>query len=326
MNQRGESAPQLLAQVARLYYERDLNQQQVAEQLGLSRSKVSRLLQEARLRGIVQIQIRDQTPTAADLAQRLVEVFGLREAQVFSHPGASYVERLEGAGALAAAHLHELLHGAPTLAISWGTALEALVEALPARRLSGGQVIQVMGGLGHGDPRLEGPELARRMAERLGVTHRYLHAPWVVQDEAVRRALLEEPALASTLRLAEAADIAVIGIGSLVPEVAGLLRAGCLQLAELESLAGAGAVGDLLGYLFDASGQILDLPFNRRVVALTPDMLRRIPVVMGIAAGQRKAGAILGALRGGYINHLFTDDLAATSLLRAVEAPAEAWR
>jgi DNA-binding transcriptional regulator LsrR (DeoR family) len=116
------------------------------------------------------------------------------------------------------------------------------------------------------------------------------------------------------LERAQMADIALVGIGTVEPEMSSLVRAGFLTSHELGQIAAEGAVGDVCGIHFDADGNILDIPINRRVVGIPVDDLKRIPIVIGVATGRSKVKPILGALRAGIINTLFTDELTAQTV------------
>jgi DNA-binding transcriptional regulator LsrR (DeoR family) len=149
--------------------------------------------------------------------------------------------------------------------------------------------------------------------------YRYLHAPLVVENGQVREGLLQEPRIQETLGLARKVDIALVGIGSLVPEVSSLLRAGYLDQEALTELRAHGAVGDICGRHYDVHGRVMDIELNRRMVGIELKDLQGIEQVIGVAGGEAKAEAILGALRGGHINVLVTDDGAAGKVLTLEE-------
>jgi deoxyribonucleoside regulator len=199
--------------------------------------------------------------------------------------------------------------------VSWGTAVYEVVRAMPEIPLKGAQVIQIIGALGAGDPMIDGPELARWLAEKLEAPVRHLHAPLLVESEAVAQALRHERTIAETLALARKVHVALIGIGSVDPRLSSLRRAGYLTEAELEALRAAGAVGDVLARALDAEGNPLNHPLNRRVIGLELEALRRIPTVIAVAGGVAKAPAIRAALRGGYVDVLVTDAEAAAAVL-----------
>jgi DNA-binding transcriptional regulator LsrR (DeoR family) len=143
-----------------------------------------------------------------------------------------------------------------------------------------------------------------------------------VESEAVRLALLQERNIRETMELAAQAHVALVGIGSVVPQVSSLIRAGYLTEGQLSEVAAHGAVGDICARHFDSHGRILDLPINRRIVGIDISVLHRIPWVVGVAGGLAKAPAILGALRGRHVNVLITDDAAAREVLHLEEMAA----
>jgi DNA-binding transcriptional regulator LsrR (DeoR family) len=298
-----------------LYYEDGLTQAEIARQVDASRSTISRLLQEAREAGIVEITIHYPWKTDPQLENCLEERFQLRKALVLAARGRVYTEVLRGLGVLAARYIDRALTQDSTLGISWGTAVHSTAQALRPKRRLPITVVQMIGAVGIGDPLIDGPDLARLMADIYGGEYRYLHAPLIVENGSVRQGLLQEPRIQETLGLARKVDIALVGIGSLVPEVSSLLRAGYLNREALTDLRVQGAVGDICGRHYDADGRVMDIELNRRMVGIELKDLQGIEQVMGVAGGEAKAEAILGALRGGHINVLVTDDGAAGKVL-----------
>src|SRR4051794_18858438 len=73
---------QTMMLVARMYYLDGLDQQEIADIVGTSRSRVSRMLTAARERGIVRISVDDYEPRDSELETALVEQFGLHRAVV----------------------------------------------------------------------------------------------------------------------------------------------------------------------------------------------------------------------------------------------------
>lgn len=304
-----------LAQVASWYYEEGLDQAAIARRLGCSRSMVSRYLKEARARGLVEIRVRHPLKTDPHLAEALRSAFGLKAAWVLADPPADPSALLRRLGELGAQAVQPYLRPGVRIGVSWGTAVHAVVRALPERPVEGAQVIQIIGALGSGDPVIDGPELARWLAAKLGASLRLLHAPLLVESETTAFALRQERAVAETLRQARRVNVALIGIGSVDPALSSLRRAGYLTAADLVALRQAGAVGDVLARALDAEGRPLDHPLNRRVIGLALEDLKRIPLVIAVAGGAAKAPAIRAALRGGYVDLLVTDAAAAAAVL-----------
>jgi DNA-binding transcriptional regulator LsrR (DeoR family) len=306
---------QLLAYVASMYYEGRRSQADIAAEVGLSRSMISRLLDEAHRRGLVEIRIQWPTAPVPDLGRQLAQVFGLRRACVIDASGLPYPAMLRQLGAAADAELHSLLRDGMTISVAWGSALWETVRAVRPGSWEGIEVVQCIGALGSAHSPSDGPAIAQLLAQKLGGRYRYLHAPLVVDSEDVCRGLLADRTIAETLDLAGRADVALVGIGTVDPERSSLRRAGYLSEEAVGELRHRGAVGDICARYFDAAGVPIGAPIDRRVIGIGLDVLREVPTVLGIAGGAVKAESILGALRGRYVDILVTDREAAELLL-----------
>ena len=306
---------ELLARVASLYYEDNLTQDEIARRVDTSRSTISRMIQEARDAGVVEIIVHYPWKTVPELENDLVARFGLRGASVLLGRDRPYAEILRGLGVLAARYLESILGEDTILSISWGQAVHSTVRALRPDHNLPITVVQMVGAVGEGDPLIDGPDLARVLAGVYGGQYRYLHAPLLVEDVHARDVFLSEPRIRETLQLARRAGVALVGIGAPRPAVYSLLRAGYLDQEALAELRDHGVVGDICARHYDAQGRVLDIPLNRRIVGLELEALDGIDRVIGVAGGEAKAAAILGALRAGHVNVLVTDDATATKVL-----------
>ena len=246
--------------------------------------------------------------------------FALHEALVLITGHRDSQESLEGLGRLAAEYLGNTLKDDSILGISWGTAVYETVKALRPIAKPGVQVVQMIGGMGSINPKIYGTELAHRLGGVLSACYRYLQAPLVVENASVHKALLEEREIKEALSIGKRADIALVGIGSVLPAVSSLLRTGYLTIEEVRMAAEGDAVGDICAQHFDAHGHIFQLELNERMIEITLPELMKIPCVIGVDGGVDKSPAILGALRGGYVSVLVTDNVAAQEVLRLHES------
>jgi len=313
---------ELLVQVAKMYYEQNLTQADIARRISTSRSTVSRLLDDAREAGLVEIIIHDPWRRSAELEAQLCERWPLAEAFVLERRGRASEEVIRGIGKLAALYVDGAVAEGMIFGLSWGRTVASAVRALRPTRQVHITVVQIIGAAGTEDPLIDGPDLVRLFASAYGGEYRYLHAPLLIEDTVARDALLQEPRIQDTLALARRADIALVGIGSLAPEESSPIWAGYLNQRAKALLRSQGAVGHMCGQHFDANGHVLDIDLNRRVIGLDLQDLRQVRQVIGVAGGRGKAQAILGALRGGYLNVLVTDDTAAREVLTLDAAQA----
>ncbi|HEY8678495.1 MAG TPA: sugar-binding domain-containing protein [Candidatus Dormibacteraeota bacterium] len=317
----GTEDAEVLARIASDYYVAGRNQQEIADELKVSRSYVSRLLDRARTTGIVKITIDHPVRSEPGLESELKDRYGLKHCVVVREPTSrDPASATAVAGRAAAAYLLDTIRPEDTLALSWGTAVQALVKAAQRGRARAEHVVQIFGGLSVTVADISSPDLVRRMAWVLDAGFEFLHAPWIVASPQLAESLRTQPDVAAALRRAAGANIAVVGIGAIREGSSSLLfNETYLKRSELGEFQGAGAVGDICARSFDVQGRPCRLSFNRRVVGLDLTSIRRIPLVIGVATGVRKAAAIRGALEGKLINALITDEAAALAVLRQSE-------
>lgn len=305
----------LLYKIARAYYDDSLTQQQIGDRFGLSRVKVSRLLRQAREDKVVQITIASPQGSNADLERHLEETYGLKEALVVTCPTHGTSAIISELGRVAAVCLTRCLQGHEVVALSWGTAVLSVVNALPPLDLPDVRVVQFLGGLGELEAETHGAELARRMAQAFGAKPRLIHAPGIVKDKIIRDALVMDPQVADTLELAGRADVALVGIGALEPGSTLLSNGSTLTPEEVADLKAHGVAGDIALQFFNTDGRRVDHPINNRIVGTNLEKIRTIGRVIGVAGGPQKKHAIRAALRGRLLNVLVTDDQTARWLL-----------
>ena len=311
-----------LIRVAQLYYQDGLSQAAVATALGISRPTVSNLLKECRESGIVEIRIQSPSSSGHQLAQELQETFGpfgLEKAFVVPR-SVDEEESVREAARTAAAYLNPRLAELQRIAISWGTSLYHLAQQLKAP--SGGrfEVAQLHGGLGSRNPEVDGFELARGLARKLGAEYHLIQAPALVNSLVLRDMLMEEPSIRRSIELCERADIALLGISPDDPQGSALVRAGFISEEESQALLEKGSVGHICCYHYDARGSTEAFEVNGRVIGVATERLKQIPLRVAVACGARKAEAIAGALRGGFLSVLITDEPAALRIVKRAES------
>ncbi len=295
-----------ITRAAWLYYNDGLTQNRIADMLGTSRIKVSRLLEKGRQSGLIELRINSPYDGCINLQRELASAFGLADARVV--PDAPDLPVPPRIGRAAASFLMQNLEPNDLLGVGWGEASSITVRYMaPVFPKSNISVVSLTGGVSAyiGDTFLYGPR---------GNAH-LIPTPLKVSTPELAEMLRREPYVRHVLDIAATARMALIGVGA-VASSATLVRYGYCSQAEIELFARRGAVGDILGYFYDENGQILDLDLHRHVVALRPEELRKIPNVAAAAAGTAKVDSILGLLRGKLANILITDEPTARELLR----------
>jgi len=306
-----------MVRAAELYYEQRMDQSEIAKVLNCSRSTVSRLLADAIETGIVQIYIKRPVEKYPSLAEKMKHLFGLKEAIVVSG-GRSNEQAFYNVGFAGAEFLSQILHDNVVIGISFGVTLSYLVRELAEYnfKYKGIEVIQLMGGLGSGDPAIDGPELAQKMARALGGTYRYLQAPAVVDSPEIAQQLMNQKNIHETLKKAEESEIVISSVGSLMDNLSSLERAGYYRKEERIKFQSKGAIGHSLSRMIDENGMPIDDPFNQRLIGAPLSVLKKAKWSIGIGANPLKAHVFLACVKAKQFNVLIIDDGTAREMLR----------
>jgi DNA-binding transcriptional regulator LsrR (DeoR family) len=298
---------ELLTEVATQFYLRGRTQVEIARDLGLDPSTVSRHLRRAREEGIVRVEIRPPRRQNIDLARAVAERYGVSRVLVAT------ADRTELA-AVAADYLGGVLRSEMRVGVGWGQTLSAVVQFMVPGEATDLTICQLAGGLVESTPGIQGHELVRQLATLYPESRvQYLHAPSVVDSPVIRNAIMSDSSVEAALAIAAGCDLALVGIGSMEEE-ATMMRAGMLGPRERRVLLDQGAVGSMNTRFYDAAGQPVTF-LDDRTIAISWDQLRDIPLVVAVAGGRNKAAAIGAALRTRCVSALVTDEDAARLLI-----------
>jgi len=308
----------LMTKVARMYYEENIRQSDIAIQLGLSQATISRLFNRAREEGIVRITVNTPKGIYIDLEKELMGLYGLRDAIVVDCQNGDDEELIhKDLGSAASYYVESSISNGEIVAISsWSATLLALVDSMhPIPRKKDVKVVQILGGVGNPSAEVHAARLTGRFADLVQGHAIYLPAPGVVGAKATRDVFLEDPFVREAMSLYNQITIALVGIGAVSPSKLLAQSGNIFSEEELNMLREKNAVGDILLRFFNDEGIPVDSPLNDRVVSMELEQLKKVDRAIGIAGGSRKLAAIRGALRGRLINILITDSCTAGELV-----------
>jgi DNA-binding transcriptional regulator LsrR (DeoR family) len=316
----------LMARVARLYHERGLSQREIAGQLELSQPTVSRLLKRAVTERIVRVVVTHPSGTHSELEEGLQKRYGLREAMVVE-TATGEDALLRDLGAAAAYYLETTLRRGEVVGLSsWSATLLAMVDSMRVLpRPTGSSVVQILGGVGSPEAEVHAAHLTQRLARLVGGEARLLPAPGVVGSAGARTVLFEDRFVREAMARLERVTVALVGVGALEPSRLLAASGNVFAPRELEKLRRKGAVGDVCLRFFDAGGEPIRSELDGRVIGMTLEQLRKARKTIGIAGGRRKYEAVLGALRGRWVNVLITDRGTADRLVVEPDTGQRAW-
>jgi DNA-binding transcriptional regulator LsrR (DeoR family) len=304
---------ELMTRVASQYYLEGMTQEAVARSLRLSRPKVGRLLDRARMTGIVEITVNVHPDIGLQVEAALVSEFGLNQVLLVNDQSDEAGQRASVARA-AAGFLKRQLSDGDVVALGMGRNVGAVPDFVGTPTPRAATFVSAIGGSPLVDTGVNPNEICRRLAEAFGGTAEVLYAPAYAETPAVRDAFINHDDVRDVLDRARAANVALIGIGNARDDSA-VVRMGCFSVAEMRRLRDRGAVGDILGSFFDADGHAVVDGIGDRVVAIGRADLERIECVVGICSERDKGDAILGALRSGMVNVLVTNLSTARTVL-----------
>jgi DNA-binding transcriptional regulator LsrR (DeoR family) len=317
----GHFPASLLYAAAKLYYTEDATQAEVAAQLGTSRATVSRLLSEAKRRGIVRIEVVPPAEApSGDLADRLARALALTTV-FLSHPlphpgpGRGIVDVMGAALAPAVGRALAgagLLPGDVLLVSSGRTVYE--VSQYDLVPLPGVLVAPTVGGNDQPEEWYQTNEITRRVANRVNGRPNYLFAP-ALPGPDLYPSLLNDPSIQRVLHLWPHARCALMGVGA--PP---LMRSDIPQFVPTRSNSLRAAVGDVCSRFYDRDGDEIPFEGSDRLIAVELEALRHVPVTIAVAVGGDKVSSIIAGARGGYFNQLVTDPSTAAAILETIEA------
>ena len=296
--------------VARRYYLEHKSKKEIAEELGISRFKVARVLDLAVERGLVNITINKPARIDLELSDRLRSAYKLRRAVVVDTGDAPDTILRQDLGQVAANLLSEIVTADDVVGIAWGRTLDAMTAAVAS--MAPCTVVQITGVAG--SPAENSTELVRRLAAVSGGPIYQFFVPLVLPDAHTASTLRSQADVVAATKRFSSITIGVLAVGSWNPPESQLRNAIAKKdLIELERL---GVAAEICAVFLDDDGRAVSSDIQRRCISISSAQLRRIPELVAVAGGSRKIRAIRAVLKGGYATTLVTDSVAAEGLLK----------
>jgi DNA-binding transcriptional regulator LsrR (DeoR family) len=297
--------------VARRFYLDGKSKVEIAQELGLSRFKVARVLEQARAAGLVSIEIKRTSEINPELSETVRAAFGLRHAIVVDTHDEDDQPLRRLVGRTAAALLGDLVTEGDVLGVAWGRSLREMTAQLGT--LPACTVVQLCGALSRPDMDENSVELTRNAARLSGGTAVTFYAPLVVSDPATATALRQQADVQAASRHYDNLDVAVVAVGAWAPNQSTVYDA--LSAREQRALASGGACAEVSGHVLDAAGIPIADGLTERTVNVSVRQLCAAREVVGLVYGAAKARAARAVLTGGLVTSLVTHSSLAHALL-----------
>lgn len=308
----------LLTRVAWMYYVQGMTHEEIANHLKFSRSKVTRMLSRARQEGIVEINVRGAYRSCIETEVKIKEREHLKDVIVVPEG-----ENLSGTqlsvGRAAADYLNSTLQDNDVLGLAWGMSFKWMIPYLKPCKNKNITTIQLMGGITSAD--IENPQqIVTSITKELGAHSVLKSVPVVVDNKTIREALMSDSKVQELFKRVNDCTKALIGVSD-VSDHASLCRSGAIDVDEMKEIREAGAVGNVIAWFIDIHGNVMDIPIHDRVMSPSPEVLKAIPQKILMTSGRHKCDALLGALRGGFVDVLIIDEGLAQELLKCYTYP-----
>lgn len=304
-----------IVKVASMYYDEGMTQAAIARKLGVSRSLISKILIDARNDGIVEIYIRSNDTYTVNLERQLEEKYGLNSATVVDTYMINEAEVEKKVYQEAANGVRKMTSHISTLGISWGKSIRGMVDHYPYTNQGGIEIYPLIGGMGDHHVEIHSNQLSYDLARKMHATAKYLYAPALMSNEAIKKELMNNSAICNVTEASKNVELAVVGISTPYGDNT-MSRIGYIDEESIKEFKELGVVGDINSQFFDANGQVVNHPINRNVMGIGLDDLNKIPNVLLIGFGDNKLEAIKVALTYKLVNNIVTTDKIATELLK----------
>lgn len=303
----------LMEKAAYYYYFDNMTQQDIASLLGISRIRVIKLLEQARLSGIIQFKLRKKAEFNAKLEQSLIKKYGLKDIYII--PKASSPDKdNENVAKAASVYIGDRLPDNAYINMGYGDTSKHLLNDLATTAESPISCVSLTGGVSYYLP-----------DTRSNIFNAHLHlipAPLLASSGSMAQAIRNEDSVNDIFRMVQLASVTVVGIGAL-HEKSTIFNSGMLNRNDMNVLKMKGAVGDVLSHFIDKNGKLIANSIEDRLIGLSLEKLKELDNVIGVAAGESKVNAIRAVLRGGYLDILITDLSVAEQLLDEPEKTEE---
>ena len=301
-----------IKRVAELYYMQNLTQQEISKIIGISRPTVSRLLEDAKKLGIVEIKIDSSINIDNEISRRLRKKLGLKDVIVVDTYEDDYEKSLNKVGQAASEFFMSMLRPGISIGISWGKSIRSLVNNLDKIYLENVNIYQLVGGLNGED--YDSTKIAFEMASKFNVSPNIINAPAILENEQLATSLMKMPNIMKTIEEGKNVDMCVMGVGSFEEYETSLQRSGYINNDEKKSLIEKGASAHILSRVIDKDGNEIT-EFNKRSISIPLDSLKNKELSICIGVTKQKAKAILSVIKGKYANVIIIDKCCAEEIL-----------
>ena len=280
----------------------------LAEELGVSRFMVGRMIRKARELGLVEVVSRLSSPIDSDLSQKLAQQYGLSGALVVVPASESDKHAREAVAHAAAEYLSDNVVEDSLIGLGPGRTIVEVCRRIS--ELPPCDVVQLTGVATR-----DAEESIRAIYELSRVSEGRmfpLHAPLLATTIEAARAIVLQPNVMNALTRLDRLDLSVLTIGGW-PD-SSLLSDMLKESGELAHLMELGGIAEIGTTILNRKGQVLH-EMENRVIGITATQLSKVRFRIALGGGIGKRDAIMATLNSGLIDMIVTDSYSAKAAL-----------
>lgn len=305
----------LLIQIAEMYYKDDKNQAEIARELGIHRTTISKLLKQSREQGYVNIIINYEAAAAYSVEKNIEELFNIKKAIVVPDSANNKYGEL---GRAFATYISSIIKDNMSIGFSWGKTLAETTRFLHKSQSKNINCLPLIGGpTGLLESSYHVNTITYEAAKSLGANSLFIDVPAIPSSVELKDNLLNTSYNKELIKKWDFIDIAVVGIGSILFKNDSLWKNFYTE-KTINKLNSDFVVGDILSRFYNYKGEHIPSEIDDRIIGLTIKQLLNIETRIGIAESLDKVESIIGALRGKYINVLITNQSTADAILKKI--------
>ncbi|MGM0169101.1 hypothetical protein IGI39_003418 [Enterococcus sp. AZ135] len=309
----------LLSKVGYLYYVENKSQNEIANELEMNRTTVSRMIKQVQNEGMVEIKLKDIPEELFKLEALLQEKFEMKHLVIVGNQkDNSEQQKNEQLLTEAAYYLSRIIKSENTVGITSGKTLADLTELVKSNKITQATFVPLIGSPEKTSFDTHVNTIINNLSKAFKGTPVFMNASLVQESELLKEQIQCSKNFDDLNHYWKNLDIALVGIGNPFVENASQWRE-ILSKIEIDELKEKQIVGDCCGNFYDIAGNIIKNDLYYRTIGIGMEGMFNVPNSIGVARSIEKVPSIIGALRSGAINTLITDEETAQEILKTCE-------
>lgn len=312
----------LKLEVVRSYYFENMNQNEIAKKMEISRSYVSKLLIEARKEKLIEIKSKNPWLTETEEEQKIKKHYQLKKVMIVSkeinckRDSIPYAKEL---GEKLNEFLNTVLKDDDVIGVAWGKTIyecsRYLYTDTDYRNI---KIVQICGGVSQNQNSTYSSEISRNFTDAFHGDSYSLPVPAIVESKQYKDIFCREQGIKQVLKVLDSVNIAIFTVGQCSME-SSLVRSGYITEAGIEELIRDGAIGEVCTHFINKEGKCVNQELDERTVAVSMRKLQECDYRIAVILGKKRLRPLEAVLKAGYPNVLIIDEETASALLEEIE-------